>query len=76
MVFASNCEQLGDLCLPAGMLGGHGYLLKSKNVLIEVVLDLFIGDVDAQLLEGIPLKILEPKDIQDPHVHAVICETA
>lgn len=54
----------------------HWYLLKSKNVLIKIVLDLFIGDVYAELLKRISLKVLESKNIQDAHIHTIVCTTA
>ena len=40
--------------------------------MVEVTLKLFIGKVDAKLLETVPLKILEPKDIQYPHRELII----
>lgn len=54
----------------------HYYLLKSKNVLIEIVLDLLIGDIYAELLKRISLKVLESKNIQDSHIHTIVCTTA
>lgn len=48
------------------------YLLPGENVLVEVKLDLFVGNVDAQLLEGVLLKVLKAKNIQDANVQALI----
>lgn len=45
-------------------------------MLIEVVLDLFIGDIYAELFKGIPLEILKAKNVQDAHIHPVLCPTA
>lgn len=45
-------------------------------MLIEIVLDLLIGDVYAELLKWISLKVLEPKNIQDPHIQTILCTTA
>ena len=41
-------------------------------MLVEVELDLLIGDVDTQLLEGVPLEVLKAKDVQDANVEAVV----
>lgn len=41
-------------------------------MLIEVVLDLFIGDIYAELFKGIPLEILKAKNVQDAHIHPVL----
>lgn len=41
-------------------------------MLVEVKLDLFVGNVDAQLLERVLLKVLEAKNIQDANVQALI----
>lgn len=52
------------------------YLFKSKDVLIKVELNLFIGDVYAQLLKRVPLKVLEAKDVQNTHIHPALCSTS
>lgn len=39
-------------------------------MLVEVELDLLVGDVDAQLLERVPLEVLKAKNIQDANVQA------
>jgi hypothetical protein len=44
-------------------------------MLIEVVLDLFIGNIYAELFKGIPLEILKAKNVQDAHIHPVLCTT-
>ena len=54
----------------------HCYLLESKNMLIEIVLNLLIGDVYAELLKWISLKVFESKNVQDPHIHTIVCSTA
>ena len=50
----------------------HTHLLPGKDVLVEVVLDLLIGDVDAQLLKGVDFKVLKAKDVQDADVGAIV----
>ena len=47
-------------------------LLPGKDVLVEVILDLLIGNVDTQLLKGILLKILKAKDIKYSNGEALI----
>lgn len=51
-----------------GLRGGgdETYLLQLEDVLVEVVLEAFVGEVDAELLEAVILVILEAKDVQDP----------
>lgn len=39
--------------------------LPCKDMLVEVILDLFIGNVDTQLFKGITREILEAKYIQE-----------
>lgn len=41
-------------------------------MLVEVELDLLVGDVDAQLLERVPLEVLEAENIQDADVQALV----
>ena len=41
------------------------YLFQSKDMLVEVVLQLLIGKVNAQLFKAVVQKILKPKDIQN-----------
>ena len=41
-------------------------------MLIEVELDLLVGNVDAELLEGVLLKVLKAKDVQDPNVQPFV----
>lgn len=49
----------------------HSYLLQLEDVLGEVVLQLFIGVVDAKLLEAIPFEVLKSKDVQDANGQAL-----
>ena len=44
-------------------------------MLIEVILDLLICDVDAELLKTVVVEILETKNIQDPNWEAISTET-
>lgn len=48
------------------------YLFPSKDVLVEVELDLLVGDVDAQLLKGVFLEVFKTKDVQDADVKAFV----
>ena len=48
------------------------YLFPSKNVLVEVELDLLVGYVDAELLERVLFKVLKAKDVQDADVQAIV----
>lgn len=65
-------EQLSKCCLiEAGGAGGP-HLLPGEYVLVEVELDLLVGDVDAQLLEGVLLEVLETEDVQDADVQALV----
>lgn len=41
-------------------------------MLVEVKLDLLVGDVDAELLEGVLLEVLEAEDVQDADVQALV----
>lgn len=40
------------------------YLFKLEDVLVEVVLETFVGEVDAELLETVVLIVLKTKNIQ------------
>lgn len=53
-------------------MGGFVYLLPSKDVLVEVKLDLLVGDVDAELLEGVLLEVFKTKNVQDADVEAFL----
>ncbi len=44
------------------------YLFPGEDVLVEVELDLLIGDVDAELLKRVPLKVFKAKDVQNTDV--------
>lgn len=48
------------------------YLFPSKDVLVEVKLDLLVGYVDAKLLKGVLLEVLKAKYIQDANVQALV----
>ena len=39
-------------------------LLEAEDVLIEVELQLLVAEVDAELLEAVPLERLEPEDVE------------
>lgn len=51
--------------IPLDTLGGVFFLFKLKHMLIEVLLQSFIGEVDAKLFETIFLEDLKAKDIQN-----------
>lgn len=40
-------------------------LLQVKNVIIEVILQLLVCIVDAELLEAVDLEVFKPKNVQD-----------
>lgn len=52
------------------------YLFPCKDMLIEVELNLFIGNVDTELFKRIFFEILEAKDIKNSNVQTVIVSTA
>ena len=52
------------------------HLLKGKYMLVEVKLDLFISNVDAQLLKGVLLEVFKSKDVQDSNIHAAFNGTS
>lgn len=54
----------------------YTHLFQGKDVLVEVKLDLLIGDVDAQLLKRVLLEVLEAEDVQDSHIHAALRSTS
>lgn len=41
-------------------------------MLVEIELDLLVGNVDAQLLERVPLEVLEAENVQDADVQALV----
>jgi len=49
-------------------LSGVLVLLQTEDVLVKKVLDLFIGKVDAQLLEAVLLEVLKAVDVQDAYL--------
>jgi len=53
----------------------HTYLFPGKDVLIEVELNLFIGNVDTELFKRILLEILKAKDIKNSNVQTLIAST-
>jgi len=48
------------------------YQLPRENLLVEVELDLFVGDVYAQLFKGIPFEIFKAKYVQDSNSVIII----
>ena len=50
------------------------YLLPSKDVLVEVKLQLFIGNVDTQLLKWVGTKVLKTKNVQNANIQQ-LCGT-
>lgn len=51
---------------------GGRYLFPNEYVLVEVKLNLLIGDVDAELLERVLLEVLKTEDVQDADVEALV----
>jgi len=43
-------------------------LFPSENVLVEVKLQLFVGNIDAELLKRVLPEVLETKDVQDSNL--------
>ena len=41
------------------------YFLHSKDLVIEILLQLFIGKVDTKLLKAVVFKVLKAKDVQN-----------
>lgn len=52
----------------------HAYLLQCEDMLVEVVLQLLVGIVDAELLKAVALKVLKAKDVEDPYGQALVTE--
>ena len=48
------------------------YQLPRENLLVEVELNLFVGDVYAQLFKRIPFKIFKTKYVQDSNSVIII----
>lgn len=48
------------------------YLFPSEYVLVEVELDLLVGNVDAELLKRVFLEVLKTEDVQDANVQAFV----
>ena len=42
-------------------------MFKREDIMIEEFVQLFVGVIDAKLLEGVAFKIFESKDIQNPN---------
>lgn len=40
-------------------------------MLVEVILELLVGIVDAELFKTVPLEVLKPKDVKDPDGQAL-----
>lgn len=47
------------------------HLLQIENVVVEIILQLFICIVDAELLKAVGLKVLKAKNIQDTNGQAL-----
>ena len=44
----------------------HRFLLQSEHVMVKELVKLLVGVVDAQLLEGVGLEVLEAENVQNP----------
>lgn len=40
-------------------------------MLVEVILQLLVGIVDAELFKTVPLEVLKPEDVKDPNGQAL-----
>ena len=49
------------------------YLFWLKHMLVKILVKLFIGVVDTELLKGVPLEYFKPKNVQ--HSNTVALET-
>ena len=47
-------------------MGVATYLFKLEDVLVEVILQVLVGVVDAELLKAVAPEVLKPKDVQHP----------
>lgn len=41
------------------------YLLQIKNMVVEIILQLFVGIIDAELLKAVGLEVLKAKNVQN-----------
>ena len=48
------------------------YLLHGEYLMVEVALELLVGQVDAKLFETVHLKVLKAKDVQNAHSELVV----
>lgn len=71
-VAGRGIRALGRCSVIAAMGTEETHLFPSEYVLVEVELDLLVGDVDAELLERVPLEVLEAEDVQDADVQALV----
>lgn len=67
-------DQSGSLLLSKRFCLTILYHFPGEDVLVEVVLDLFVRDVDAQLLERILLEILKAEDVEQTNGKSVAAE--
>lgn len=51
------------------------YLFQFEDVLVEVVLEPFVGEVNAELFEAVVLIILKAKDVQDSYGQDLVKKT-
>ena len=49
------------------------YLLPGKYMLVEVKLQLFIGDVNAQLFKGVDTEVFKAEDVKNANVEHCGC---
>ena len=47
------------------------HLLHGEYLVVEVALQLLVGQVDAELLEAVALKVLKAEDVEDSNVELV-----
>lgn len=51
------------------------YLFQFEDVLVEVVLEPFVGEVNAELFKAVVLIILKAKDVQDSYGQDLVKKT-
>jgi hypothetical protein len=54
---------------------GYRFLFEREDVVVEELVQLLVGVVDAQLLERVLLEVLEPEDVEDAdeRLHVFAC---
>ena len=54
-----------QLNIPMDIMFKSTHHFHNKNILVEIVLNLFVGNVNKKLLKGIVIEVFKAKDIQN-----------